>query len=301
VTRCDADRWAPPEASPWPSQAASLSLHLVVIAVLALLVPPPGGEPKGEVAPGKDLTHNRVPGVGSDGTRAPNGNPTITLKEAAAFGMIGLVTNGALDTSLDPPSVWGRAEAKGGPSKSLVGGAWGEGIGDAFGAGGLGLSGVGEGGGARGEGIGIGDIGTVGHGAGTSNGEGFASGHGNIGGGHRVHTPRDPVCLCGETQVNGRLPPEVIQRIVRQSFGRFRVCYEDAIRRDPALEGRVSVKFVIDREGSVSTAADAGSDLRDEGAVSCIVRAFQSLSFPQPEGGIVTVVYPLTLSADPAP
>jgi hypothetical protein len=43
---------------------------------------------------------------------------------------------------------------------------WGDHIGDAFGAGGLGLSGVGEGGGGRGEGIGLGSIGTLGHGAG---------------------------------------------------------------------------------------------------------------------------------------
>ena len=39
--------------------------------------------------------------------------------------------------------------------------------GDAYGAGGLGLSGIGEGGGGRGEGIGLGSVGTVGHGAGT--------------------------------------------------------------------------------------------------------------------------------------
>lgn len=39
--------------------------------------------------------------------------------------------------------------------------------GEAYGAGGLGLSGVGEGGGGRGEGIGLGSIGTVGHGAGV--------------------------------------------------------------------------------------------------------------------------------------
>jgi hypothetical protein len=101
--------------------------------------------------------------------------------------------------------------------------------------------------------------------------------------------------------VKGRLPPEASQRIVRQSFGRFRVCYEDAVRRDPAPGGRVAVKFVIDRQGGVSMAADAGSNLRDESVISCIVRAFESLSFPQPEGGIVTVVYPLALSADPTP
>ena len=44
---------------------------------------------------------------------------------------------------------------------------WGDAIGDAFGAGGLGLSGIGEGGGGRGEGIGLGSVGTLGHGSGS--------------------------------------------------------------------------------------------------------------------------------------
>jgi len=44
---------------------------------------------------------------------------------------------------------------------------WGDEIGEAYGAGGLGLSGIGEGGGGRAEGIGMGSIGTYGHGAGT--------------------------------------------------------------------------------------------------------------------------------------
>lgn len=42
---------------------------------------------------------------------------------------------------------------------------WGDGIGSAYGAGGLGLSGVGEGGGGRGEGIGLGSMGSVGRSA----------------------------------------------------------------------------------------------------------------------------------------
>ena len=81
-----------------------------------------------------------------------------------------------------------------------------------FGAGGLGLTGVGEGGGGRGEGIGLGNIGKIGHGAGTGTGQGFGNGHGRLGGGHTVSPPS---LRMGATQVNGRLPPEVIQRIVR--------------------------------------------------------------------------------------
>jgi len=69
----------------------------------------------------------------------------------------------------------------------------------------------------------------------------------------------------GSTAVNGRLPPEVIQRIVRQNFGRFRLCYENGARTAPSLKGRVSVRFVIDRTGAVVGAADAGSDLPTAG------------------------------------
>jgi hypothetical protein len=85
----------------------------------------------------------------------------------------------------------------------------------------------------------------------------------------------------------------VIQRIVRQNFGRFRLCYESGLRTKPTLQGRVAVKFVIDETGAVKSAQDGGSDLPDPHVVSCVVRGFGNLSFPQPEGGVVTVVYPI--------
>jgi hypothetical protein len=157
--------------------------------------------------------------------------------------------------------------------------------------GGLGLSGVGEGGGGRGEGIGLGNLGRLGHGAGPGTGQGFGSGRGRLGGEHQT---RAPELRAGATTVNGRLPPEVIQRIVRQNFGRFRLCYENGLRNNPNLQGRVSVKFVIGRGGSVASTSDGGSDLPDASVVGCVVRAFGNLSFPQPEGGLVTVVYPIS-------
>jgi hypothetical protein len=93
--------------------------------------------------------------------------------------------------------------------------------------------------------------------------------------------------------VNGRLPPEVVQRIVRQNFGRFRLCYETLLLTNDQATGRVSVKFVIDKSGAVSTTQDGGSDIGDATMISCVVRSFGGLQFPQPEGGIVTVSYPL--------
>jgi hypothetical protein len=196
-----------------------------------------------------------------------------------------------------PTAPWGGAGAS--DPANARGNMWGDAIGDAFGAGGLGLSGVGEGGGGRGEGIGLGSVGTIGHGAGasagstssTGTGSGFGAGAGRIGGSHATRAPQ---IRAGATQVNGRMPPEVIQRIVRQNFGRMRLCYEQGLARDPALQGKVVIRLIIDRQGSVASAsAAAGTDLLDPAVVACVTRAMSGLSFPQPEGGLVTVNYPI--------
>ena len=100
----------------------------------------------------------------------------------------------------------------------------------------------------------------------------------------------------GAMSLSGRLPPEVVRRIIRQNFGRFRLCYENGLRRNPNLQGRVAVRFVIGADGAVSNLGNGGSDMPDGGVVSCIVRAFADLSFPKPERGIVTVVYPIMFS-----
>jgi Vault protein inter-alpha-trypsin domain/von Willebrand factor type A domain len=167
-----------------------------------------------------------------------------------------------------------------------VGSSNNDSIGESFGTGGLGLSGVGEGGAGKGPG-------TIGHGAGTGAGEGFGAGHGRLSGSHRTNAPS---VRMGATSVSGRLPPEVIQRIVRQNFGRFRLCYEQGLRQDPNLQGRVVVRFVIGRDGSVSSVANGGSDMPNSLVVACVVRGFSGFSFPQPEGGTVTVTYPIAFA-----
>jgi hypothetical protein len=94
------------------------------------------------------------------------------------------------------------------------------------------------------------------------------------------------------------LTPEIIQRIVRSHFGTLRRCYEDGLRNNPNLRGRVSVTFVIGRDGTVSNVSNSGSDMPDGAVVSCVVRGFHELSFPQPDRGIVKVTYPIVFSPE---
>ena len=106
---------------------------------------------------------------------------------------------------------------------------------------------------------------------------------------------RSPSLRQGATQVNGRLPPEVIQRIVRQNFGRFRLCYENGLRTNPNLQGRVRGQVrhrplaaaVVDGPGRRVATCPIRASCRASSAASATCR------FPQPEGGIVTVVYPI--------
>jgi hypothetical protein len=44
-------------------------------------------------------------------------------------------------------------------------------------------------------------------------------------------------------------------------------------------------------------ASVADRDLPDAEVAACVARAYTSMSFPKPEGGIVTVVYPVVFGS----
>jgi hypothetical protein len=94
----------------------------------------------------------------------------------------------------------------------------------------------------------------------------------------------------------GTLPPETIQRIVRSNYSLFRGCYEAGLARNASLRGRVTVRFVIERDGRVEKAVVSDNTLPDCAVAECIRAAYPKMTFPAPErSGIVTVVYPIML------
>ncbi|MEM9695131.1 MAG: AgmX/PglI C-terminal domain-containing protein [Myxococcota bacterium] len=230
-----------------------------------------------------------------NGIRGPADNPDPriarqnAIRDAAEFGMIGLINSGGGGDPDTVTAAWGADDSLGADPLNARGNMWGDAIGNASGVGGLSLTGIGEGGGGRGEGIGLDRINTIGRCAGTCLDQGFGHGTGRLPGTHRAQPPK---IRQSSTEVSGRLPAQVIQRIVRQNFGRFRLCYESALRRDPNLQGRVMVRFLIGRDGTVSSASAGGMP----GVASCVGQAIYGLSFPPPEGGIVTVSYPIVFT-----
>ena len=108
-----------------------------------------------------------------------------------------------------------------------------------------------------------------------------------------------PVMRMGATSVSGRLPPPVIQGVVREHRSEIQACYDKGNAYTPGLRGRVVVRFVVGRDGELEV-RDGGSDLPSAWVVDCIMKVFYGMEFPPPDGGIATVVYPI-MFCPPAP
>lgn len=217
------------------------------------------------------------------------------IRDAQTFGMVELLGSLSSPSSDALSAPWGKVAS--GPDASNANGLlWADEIGEAFGNNGLDLSGTGEHSGGPFKGNYLGNLNTGGPGDGTCFGAFCGNGEsgGYLPGTHKVGTVKPP--RPGPTTISGRLAPEVIQRVVRQNFGRFRGCYEAGLRGNPSLAGRVAISFTVGRDGSVGMVGTGGSDLPDAGVVGCVAKQFYGLSFPAPEDGIVKVTYPIVFN-----
>lgn len=86
-----------------------------------------------------------------------------------------------------------------------------------------------------------------------------------------------------------------IREVVRAHLGEVRACYTRALASDPALSGRVGVRWTIGPGGDV-TAVDVQSMMSPTSGPSvadCIASAIRGWVFPAPQGGgSVVVSYP---------
>jgi hypothetical protein len=111
------------------------------------------------------------------------------------------------------------------------------------------------------------------------------------------YTGPDPDVRFQAPVVSGRLTIATVAATVETNHDRVRRCYRSALERNPKLAGMIAVRFVIDSEGAVHIPSNGGSDLVDQSLVTCITNSFGELSFPAPEGGIVTVIARMDLAS----
>lgn len=95
-----------------------------------------------------------------------------------------------------------------------------------------------------------------------------------------------------------RATPAEVERGVRQARSKIRRCYEDALKREPALSGELKLAISVEPGGAVSHVKLAGS-LAGHAVAQCVAGVVKALPLPPPpKGAKLTVDYPL--SFDPA-
>ncbi|MBN2342849.1 MAG: AgmX/PglI C-terminal domain-containing protein [Deltaproteobacteria bacterium] len=98
---------------------------------------------------------------------------------------------------------------------------------------------------------------------------------------------REPMASGG----TGMMSSGDVASVVNRRIGAIKGCYERALKRDPSLQGKITIRFTISGSGKVTTARPTLNQLNNE-VGECITQAFTRFRFPPPEGGTVTFEYP---------
>lgn len=95
----------------------------------------------------------------------------------------------------------------------------------------------------------------------------------------------------------GVLDKSVIDAVIKRNMAQIRYCYQRELDKDPAFAGRLTVKFVIAGDGTVTSATTKATTMNNPAVESCINGRFMKFTFPEPKGGgIVIVSYPFVFS-----
>lgn len=96
--------------------------------------------------------------------------------------------------------------------------------------------------------------------------------------------------------VLGALDSADVDRVIKQNMPSIRYCYQKELQGHPGLSGKVSVKFTIAADGTVSSATTrTGASM--PAVEACLSARFLTMKFPRPKGGgVVIVSYPFVFS-----
>ena len=101
----------------------------------------------------------------------------------------------------------------------------------------------------------------------------------------------------GDTGGSGDFDSSIVVRTIRTRLRAIQRCYETELRRDPTLQGKVTVQFTIVERGTVSNARSTENTTGSAAVASCVVNTVRRFRFnPGPEGGSVNFSYPFVFA-----
>ena len=92
---------------------------------------------------------------------------------------------------------------------------------------------------------------------------------------------------------------DTVLQVVRERTGEVQHCYEQALKRDPDLHGRVEMQWTIQRSGRVVGVGVHHDTTGDEELTACITASIEGWLFPVDKAN-GDVVFPFVLTQMPA-
>lgn len=106
-----------------------------------------------------------------------------------------------------------------------------------------------------------------------------------------------PLVQFREPQIIGEIDRVRIIEVVASHASAIRDCYTTELAKSPTLAGKMSVKFVIAKDGSVPSARTNPSTLGSAAVNTCVARQFERMKFPKPNVDEKVVIhYPLVFT-----
>lgn len=270
----------PPEPEPVPEEEGPTE------AAPAEAEPAPTKQPaKAEADPG-DKGGEKAAGPDNDAKAAAVAEASARMAEEAAsaaeallLGALGSEGGGALADVLAGGAVTGNAE-------DVLAQAAGVGVATSSSGGTLRAR---QGGGSGTRVGGLGSLQTSG-GGGKAVSEGGAIGEAAVRGTIKMDSGED----VGGT---GEFDAKLVTAEVKKRLRAIQICYEQQLRRNPGLQGKVTVEFTIEQSGTVSKANATGNTTNDPAVAQCVVETVKRFRFnPGPQGGSVTYSYPFVFA-----
>jgi TonB family protein len=84
-----------------------------------------------------------------------------------------------------------------------------------------------------------------------------------------------------------------IEAHMRSKHDRFRTCYEQALSSDKDLEGRMTVKFTVEKNGDFDKVQVAESNLKNRELEECVISQTNTLKLDSADTQPVLVSYQL--------
>lgn len=101
----------------------------------------------------------------------------------------------------------------------------------------------------------------------------------------------------GDIGGSGDFDSSIVVRQIRARLRAIQRCYETELRRNPSLQGKVTVQFTIVERGTVSAARATENTTGSPAVASCVVNTVRRFRFnPGPEGGSVSFSYPFVFA-----